>query len=220
MISSAIHKYGKNNFKFEILDFAETQEQLNYKEKFWANYCNSYADTGWGYNIRECGGSKGHLSSETKEKISLRNSGHPKETHPWWGKHHTSETKEKISEHRKGKLVGKDNPMSGRPWYTNNTPEHKIQEWKDSHSLPGFLNPMYGKHHDGQTKEKMHKPHPSMMGAGNGRAINIICIETGRRYDCQKDAAMDIGCSNSAICDVVNGHKNSIHGYHFIKEEM
>lgn len=60
-------KYGVENHKFIILTECEPNE-LNSLEK---HYSELYDSLGYnGLNIRECGGSKGKLSSETKQLIS------------------------------------------------------------------------------------------------------------------------------------------------------
>lgn len=46
LINSAIKKYGKENFSFEILEYAEN---YNEREKFWIKYYNSKVPNG--YNI-------------------------------------------------------------------------------------------------------------------------------------------------------------------------
>lgn len=51
---NAIRKYGKNNFSWEIIDTAETQEELDKKEIKWIQKYNSIKN---GYNIQK-GGNK------------------------------------------------------------------------------------------------------------------------------------------------------------------
>lgn len=43
----AWNKYGENNFKFDVLEICKA-EDLNEKEKYWIDYCNSYNN---GYNL-------------------------------------------------------------------------------------------------------------------------------------------------------------------------
>ena len=45
---NAIRKYGWENFQWEIIDYAQTFEELNEKEKYWIKYYNSIEQ---GYNI-------------------------------------------------------------------------------------------------------------------------------------------------------------------------
>lgn len=69
----AIRKYGKENFRIEAIDFAETQEELDQKEIY---YIHLYDSVKNGYNskdsIGKCGGdtlSEHHNLKEIKEKI-------------------------------------------------------------------------------------------------------------------------------------------------------
>lgn len=48
----AIRKYGWDNFKWEIIDEADTKEELNEKEVFWIEYYDSYYN---GYNMTKGG---------------------------------------------------------------------------------------------------------------------------------------------------------------------
>ena len=69
----AIRKYGKENFKIEAIDFADTQEELDQKEVY---YIKLYDSVKSGYNskdsIGKCGGdtlSEHQNLDEIKEKI-------------------------------------------------------------------------------------------------------------------------------------------------------
>ena len=52
LIKYALHKYGKENFLFEIIEEC-SQEKLNEREQFWIKYYNSFED---GYNLTLGGG--------------------------------------------------------------------------------------------------------------------------------------------------------------------
>ena len=64
----AIRKYGSQNFKWEIIDTADSQEELNLKEQYWIRYYDSIQ---FGYNetdaINKCGGNT--YMSKTKEEL-------------------------------------------------------------------------------------------------------------------------------------------------------
>lgn len=64
----AIRKYGKDNFKIEIIDTASSQDELNEKEQYWIKFYNSVID---GYNetdaISKCGGNT--YQSKTEEEL-------------------------------------------------------------------------------------------------------------------------------------------------------
>lgn len=71
----AIKKYGRDFFKIEKIDEAETQQELNEKEKYWIKFYNSVVN---GYNTAEGGeGGNTYLGrnkkemTETAHKISM-----------------------------------------------------------------------------------------------------------------------------------------------------
>lgn len=70
----AIRKYGKENFKWEVIDKSETMEELNEKELYWISFYNSYK---YGYNLTlGGGGALGYkYTAEDKEKVSKANRG-------------------------------------------------------------------------------------------------------------------------------------------------
>ena len=97
-IHKAMAKYGEENFTLEIIDFADTYDELKEKEKFYIKKFNSM-DRSIGYNLTEGGdGTFGRLhSEETKEKIRQKA----------LGRKASEETKKKMSEARKGKCSDK-----------------------------------------------------------------------------------------------------------------
>lgn len=129
----AIDKYGIENFDCEIIDKADSLDELNKKEIYWIKKLNAQQSNEF-YNI--CKGGeyvpggpmfKGHKhSEETKKKMSEKRQGFNngnygnhwsqskelKELHSnlssgenngMYGKHHSEETKKKTSESKKGK---------------------------------------------------------------------------------------------------------------------
>lgn len=95
-IHRSMAKYGEENFKLEIIDFADTYEELKEKEKYWIKYYDSN-NREKGYNLTEGGdGTFGRFhSEETKEKIRQKAI----------GRKASEETKKKMSEQRKGKFT-------------------------------------------------------------------------------------------------------------------
>lgn len=105
----AINKYGSENFKWEIIDSASTLQMLNFKEKFYIKYFNTYFknDLKNGYNMTEGGDGGNVIGSYSIEKmieygnkISLANKGKKK----------PKEFAQNLSLNRRGK----NNPMYGR----------------------------------------------------------------------------------------------------------
>ena len=66
----AIRKYGKENFIIEQIDTAQTQDELNQKERYWIQYYNSVND---GYNetdaISKCGGNTYQSKTDAEMEV-------------------------------------------------------------------------------------------------------------------------------------------------------
>lgn len=73
-LHQAYNKYGIENFTKEYLAFCDTEDKLNWLERFYIKKYNTYNNES-GYNLTEGGNGspmKGkHLSEETKQKISI-----------------------------------------------------------------------------------------------------------------------------------------------------
>ncbi|MCK9576236.1 MAG: GIY-YIG nuclease family protein [Candidatus Pacearchaeota archaeon] len=78
LINKAIKKYGIENFKKEIIDTANTTDELNEKEIFWIKELHA-KDSNIGYNLTDGGGGtqglvftdshRQHMSEAAKEKV-------------------------------------------------------------------------------------------------------------------------------------------------------
>ena len=141
-IKLAIKKYGKDNFKKEIIERCDTKEKLNERELFWINHYNA-TDRSIGYNVstKSCG----VWSNESRERQKS-----------WLGRKHSSETKEKI----RRALTGK--PKTQRHIQSIKNREYdKSFMWTDEYrnkmsiAVSGANNGMYGKHHTTETKKKI-----------------------------------------------------------------
>nr|UWI13312.1 MAG: GIY-YIG catalytic domain protein [Bacteriophage sp.] len=91
-IHRSMAKYGEENFTLEIIDFADTYEELKEKEKYWIKQYDSM-NREKGYNLTEGGdGTFGRMhSEETKDKIRQKAI----------GRKVSEETKKKMSEAQK-----------------------------------------------------------------------------------------------------------------------
>lgn len=165
ILKRAVKKYGRDNFKKEILFETDDVEILNeqeihyisyYKTKF-GDQCYNIANGGQG------GNSLRYYSDEElikfKEKMSKLVTG---EANPFYGKHHTDETKQLISKKNRGFKHTDEFKKNCSERMLNNTINigRKYSEERKkqiSELTSGKNNPMYGKTHSIETLEKISK---------------------------------------------------------------
>jgi group I intron endonuclease len=97
-LHKAIAKHGVENFKFDVILYANDPDYLNMMEQKIIDAYKTMAP--FGYNLDTGGVTNRKVSEETKLKLSLALKGKPC---PTKGKPHTEETKQKIALALKGK---------------------------------------------------------------------------------------------------------------------
>lgn len=120
LIKKAVSKYGKDNFKKELLEECDSKEELDLREKFWILKLNAVNDKKF-YNLANGanGSAKGSKrSDDTKKKQSIKASQRVMD----------EETKNKISQ-----------TVSSQCWINNGTVETKATE----ETLQEYLNNGY-----------------------------------------------------------------------------
>ena len=126
ILKDAIHKYGKENFKREILEIVNSEKELDMAEKKWIKFFNADNKNNLDfYNLHE-GGTGGNtyknLNLEQLEKIKqIKRKQTQGKNNPMYGKHHSETTKEKIRQTFKEKQIsqGKNNPMFNKKGINN-----------------------------------------------------------------------------------------------------
>ena len=96
VVCLAIKKYGKKNFKIELIEelVNVTEKDLLLKESYYIDKYNTFVDNGCGYNMIKESDSKLIFSESTKKKISLARMGKwTGKDNPFYGKCHTKETR-------------------------------------------------------------------------------------------------------------------------------
>ena len=83
-----------------------------------------------------------------------------------------------------------------------------------SEHTKGELNPMYGKHHSEETKEKISKAlqnHPNT-------SKKVLCVETNIIYNSTREAERVLGIGHSSIGQAArpNGNQKTAGGYHWV----
>ena len=93
-INRSIKKYGKKNFKKEILELCNNDKQLKKQEIHWIQKLNTKAPNG--YNLTDGGDGVLNPTEEVRTKISEKLKLLVGEKHPHWGMTRTDETKLKM----------------------------------------------------------------------------------------------------------------------------
>lgn len=242
-LKAAIAKYGLENFTVEIIDSADSQEELDALE---IDYIAKYDSTNKtkGYNL-DLGGHNALHCEETKEKIRQANLG---EKNPNYGKR------------------GKDNPKYSRVEFTcdicgkpitrclsvKDRSEHhycshacRIEGSKTLVKRPDNRVEVECDHckqvikrYPSEIKDKKYifcskdcqnafyvtlykgKNNPNydnhkVAGGNNGRARKVLCVETGVVYECARDADKVIGARIGSVGAVCRGDQKSTRGLHF-----
>lgn len=136
--TSAILKYGWDNFKHEVLFSDLTKEEAETKEiELIAEYKSNNPE--FGYNIENGGNAHGKHSEQTKRKISDSHKGMKydesfcakvsvlkKRNKYRLGKTFSEESKQKISDANKGKFSGSNNYFFGKRFVGNDNPRSKL----------------------------------------------------------------------------------------------
>ena len=235
---NALGKYGKENFQWDIIDYADTAEELSEKEAYWIDYYQSFTDKNKGYNSTSGGEVSKKMSEDVRRKISDGNK----------GKVLSEEAREKISKALTGRIVseetkkkrsialmGENNPMYGKKLTDEQKKKigqaslgHKLtQEAKDkisrankgkivseetreklSRAKTGIKLPPFSKQH-------IEKLQEANKGAKNPSAKQVVCVETGAIYGCIQEAAKETNIHYKKISRCCNGEIEKADGFTF-----
>lgn len=142
-ILRAIKKYGRENFKKEILEECQSIGELPEKEIFWISKLNPP------YNISNGGYGNANPSDETRQKLSKTSSGigngmygKKGKLNPFFNKKHSKKTIKILSEKAKERFSIPEN----HPMYNQSPSKETRQKISDNHAdVSGKNNPMYGR---------------------------------------------------------------------------
>lgn len=211
-LQNAMRKYGKENFKFEILEYILNKKDLLKREQYYLDVFKPE------YNIcKKAGSMLGFkFSKESKLKMSKNKIGHKYNL----GRKKSEETRQKISEKNKGKT----------PWNkgifcyidTRKKISNSLKGYKHTEEAKRNMsknNPKYwaGKHHTEKTKGEISKTqtgkykginHPNYKG-------KIICINTNKVYISAKEASKCLKISQGNLSSILNGIRKTTNGLKF-----
>jgi len=191
-ILSAIRKYGEENFTIEIIDTADSIEELNKKEIFWISKSNTLAPNG--YNLKLGGNQGGKNSEEAKKKQSdaVKAKYCNGYISPRCGKKLSEQTKQLISIANKGKKRG---PLSEEhrakigAGHRGKKKPHSLA-WRENHRLK-----MLGHKDSEETKTKRAEK----------RKKKIVCLTDNRVFNSLKEAALFYGIGKSNLSSLLKG---------------
>jgi group I intron endonuclease len=168
LIRRSLKKYGKENFKKEILEHCETKElAFNNQEKYINQYNTLHPN---GYNINPIGGFN-KMDEKTRKKISKSRKGikFTKEHIKKLSKSHkgisqTEESKKKISESLKGRststgMLGKEHSLETKQKMSESAKKRGISKETQKKMLEGRKNStkIKGQKRSEETKRKMRE---------------------------------------------------------------
>lgn len=188
-IIKAIKKYGKCNFKREVLEECDSKEYMNNREKYWIQHFDSINRT-IGYNV-SIGGEGGNLGYEVNQKIS---------------------------ETKKNKIIVKDihgnifliNKYDER---FKNGELVGIRKGVIA-SNKGII--MSDKQKEKMKKPKTLAHKENLSKAKKGKCLKpIFCLNNGITYNGSRDAAEKLGLTTPNIVAVLKGRAKKTKGYIF-----
>lgn len=159
IVNESIAKNGKENFTVELIEWCESIDELNEREKFWISALKSQ-DPSIGYNIAPGGDGGVIWKGGQHPSLGVRRLG---PDNPFYGKHHTDATKQLVRDVWGKKMAsGYVPPASGRKKVSkegvvklvkpDEIPQYEAQGWKRP-DPPKRLDHPYK--HSEETKKKI-----------------------------------------------------------------
>lgn len=213
IFKKAIQKYGKENFKWEIIDSASTGFELDYKEKLYIKIYNTFCKNGYGYNIAE-GGRGYSLRYANKEKIEFANfkrSNSQKET---WKNKSIDEKNSIIENRRNGQLLMTEEKKKQRA--DKVTENYKYKNFFEKLEISQKISTSLRNRPEQDKLITYKKRSAQNKRENNPQAKQIQCITTGDIFNCVKDAVdfLNLKCYKpgfvyKSIQESARNHKES-----------
>lgn len=230
-LKEAIKKYGKENFKKDILIKCSSEDEAFAWEDFYTIQVNAWDNRDY-YNLKRGGkGGKTELAKESKNKISIANKKHWENqdyrnrmieifkninagsNNPMYGKKHSQETKDKISLSNTGREFGKEHKQRCRERMIGRFTGEKHYNYGKKLSLETRL-----KMSKSRTGQKRSEETKSKMGkASTGRvmpkkseskiSVNVVCLNTGEVFGSMIEASEKYKVTDRMISQCCRGER-------------
>lgn len=189
IIMKAVKKYGKHNFKREVLEECDSKEYMNEREKYWIQHFDSI-NRNIGYNV-STGGEGGNLGPEVNKLLSelSKNKITVKDIDG-----NTFSIDKNDNRFKTGELVGvrKGTAASNKGIPMSNEQKEKLKG----------------------PKTEAHKE--NMSKSKKGKCLKpIICLNNGITYSGSKEAAEKLGLTIPNVVAVLKGRAKKTKGYSF-----
>lgn len=192
VIHKAIVKHGAENFKFSVIDFCETIEQMDYKEKYHIKTLNTMSPNG--YNITSGGGHGFVYTKEHRARLSES------------AKNKDKEVFKKHSEFMKKRM---------------GTPEmkaHMSEIAKKTHTGRKQRAEQVERRAVLRRGAKFTEEQLVTLARAHMKG-RIICCSNGKEYLSAYEASCDTGAIREHIGSICSGKRKSSNGYRFWYKE-
>lgn len=195
-MANAVIKYSNwDEWKHEVVaNNLSVIEAKNMEQELIAKY--NCTDSNYGYNISP-GGEVTNHSDATRKKISESKI----------GSHASESARINMSNAQKRRWDQDARDDASTRYSGEGNPMYGVHRY-------GELNPMFGKKHSREAKEKMRKAN---SGKNNANSKAVICIETGTIYDSAGEAERATGIKSQTILACCNHkpHRKTAGGLHW-----
>jgi len=222
ILKQAIHKYGRENFKKEVLEECEDEKLWLEREIYWIEFFNS---TKVGYNIA-LGGNGGDTISNNpnKDEIRKRHSEKMKDSNVNKNKARGRKVviKKRDDPNWINPRIGKESSLKGKPNGRKGISNLKHSEWMKEN------NPFKGKTHSKEHKQRLkeinskpkseeHKRKISETLKGN-KPGNMVKVEIeGIIYESITDAVIKTGINMSTLRNRLKSKSEKYKNYRLCK---
>lgn len=192
LLSNAIRKYDKKNFKIEVLSVANSRNELDAKEHEYIIKFNTLSPNG--YNLKD-GGNSSTYSETARKNMSKAKDGYI----PW------NKGLNKSLDSRVGKQgsSGSNNPNFGKQGH-----------WAGKKMPPDFGKKV-SESKSGRKFTVTDKYLASMKEVGIKNSIRILCHQNNKIYVSFAEAQQDLGLYSGAISHFFRKKMNNVKGFTF-----